>query len=526
MSRNRRLNSLFLMAAVLSLLLATVGRADHKPADSLAKNPGFEAGLDDWSVHVYGAKPTVALDRAVFHEGRQALRISAASPSDTAAGQDIRLKPRQLYRFSGWVRTERLDPHGAPVFGTFQIQQPGGRGIIASGTNHRGDTDWTEVVMYFAAPPNGQARIAVFFVGFGQGTGTAWFDDLKLEEVDASQLPLKITRDRLFASTIDPRQYGQFVEYLCDLIPSMWAEKLYDGSFEGLTPYKFYYLKETDFREQPWYPTGTTNRAYFSLDPVNPVSGRVAQKIAVKDGPPCTVGIAQNGLAVGPDQNCVFSCFLRQEGIQGPVTVRVHREGVEYAACEFSPTGDWKKYRAPLAFSRADSRATLSITFRGPGTLWLDNVSLMPEKTLGGWRTDVVEAVRALKPGVIRFGGSIWTTAIWVNLTGATRSAIRTSASHFAPGAAYSRPAPDSKKSSNSVGQWELSRSFVCACPRSLPKMLPMRWNTSMAELRRRWGNCGHAMAMPNRITSNSGRSAMNGPGRSMKPACPFSARR
>jgi alpha-N-arabinofuranosidase len=30
----------------------------------------------------------------------------------------------------------------------------------------------------------------------------------------------------------------------------------------------------------------------------------------------------------------------------------------------------------------------------------------MPAKTVGGWRPDVVEAVKALKPGVIRFGGS------------------------------------------------------------------------------------------------------------------------
>jgi alpha-N-arabinofuranosidase len=48
----------------------------------------------------------------------------------------------------------------------------------------------------------------------------------------------------------------------------------------------------------------------------------------------------------------------------------------------------------------------LTITFRGPGTLWLDNTSLMPEETVGGWRPDVVAALKALKPGVIRFGGS------------------------------------------------------------------------------------------------------------------------
>src|SRR6185369_15658352 len=49
---------------------------------------------------------------------------------------------------------------------------------------------------------------------------------------------------------------------------------------------------------------------------------------------------------------------------------------------------------------------TITLDFRGPGTIWIDNISLMPEQTIGGWRPDVVRAVRDLKPGVIRFGGS------------------------------------------------------------------------------------------------------------------------
>src|SRR5438105_3440463 len=105
---------------------------------------------------------------------------------------------------------------------------------------------------------------------------------------------LRITRDPACPGTISPLQYGQFVEYLCDLVPGMWAEKLYDGSFEGLTPYDFAYLKETDFREKPWYPTGAGNRADFVRDPSNPVGGRFAQKVAVEGGPPCTVGISQD----------------------------------------------------------------------------------------------------------------------------------------------------------------------------------------------------------------------------------------
>ncbi|HEV3022064.1 MAG TPA: alpha-L-arabinofuranosidase C-terminal domain-containing protein, partial [Pirellulales bacterium] len=302
--------------------------------------------------------------------------------------------------------TRRLDPTGAPVFGTFQVQMPGGQGIIAGGANHDGDTDWTEVPICFQAPPDGRTRVSVFFVGFGKGTGTAWFDDLKLEEVDLARLPLKVTREFLCPGEISPYQYGQFVEYLCDLVPSMWAEKLYDGSFEGLSPYKFAYLKEQDFREKPWYPSGATNRAEISLDLQGPVSGQSSKKIAVVGGTRCTVGISQDGIAVDQGQACTFSCFLRQEGIAGAITVRLHHEDDELARGEMPAGGQWQKAAIRLAPAHADSQATLSIEFQGPGTLWLDNASLMPDGTVGGWRRDVVDAVRALKPGVIRFGGS------------------------------------------------------------------------------------------------------------------------
>jgi alpha-N-arabinofuranosidase len=76
------------------------------------------------------------------------------------------------------------------------------------------------------------------------------------------------------------------------------------------------------------------------------------------------------------------------------------------ATCEFQPGSAWKKFQARLNPSATRTDATLTITFRGPGTLWIDNASLMPEETVGGWRPDVVAALKALKPGVIRFGGS------------------------------------------------------------------------------------------------------------------------
>jgi alpha-N-arabinofuranosidase len=394
-----------LLAAALFLALLAAAPAERRGISPL-QNPDFARKLDGWSLTVHGARPTVEIDTRIVHGGKRSLRISAARPSDTALSQEVRVKPGRWYHLSGWVRTRKLDPRSAPVCGTLQVQRPGGAGILARGANHSGDTDWARVNVYFEAPAGGRVRIVLFFVGFGKGTGTAWFDDLKLAALDLARTPLRVTRKPLFAGEINPLQYGQFVEYLCDLVGSMWAEKLYDGSFEGLTPYKVAYLKETDFREKPWYPTGATNRARYIKDPRDPVGGRFSQKIAVAGKAPCMVGIAQDGLAIARDQPCVFSCYLRQQGVKGPVRVRVHREGKDHATCEFRPTGAWRKYTARLKFSGDEDRATLSLTFRGPGTLWLDSASLMPQKTVGGWRPDVVAAVRALKPGVIRFGGS------------------------------------------------------------------------------------------------------------------------
>src|SRR5436305_459595 len=107
-------------------------------------------------------------------------------------------------------------------------------------------------------------------------------------EAPDSAPALKVTRDPLCPGEISPMQCGQFIEYLCTLVPGMWAEKLCDGGFEGLSAYKFVYLKETDFREKPWYPTGATNRATYTLDSHEPVSGGTCQKIEVGGGAPCT----------------------------------------------------------------------------------------------------------------------------------------------------------------------------------------------------------------------------------------------
>jgi alpha-N-arabinofuranosidase len=395
-------------AAQLASVCLLGGAGSQAAQDSALANPRFDSErlLEGWELTVYGAQPEVLREAGRQPGTGHALCIRATAPSDTALGQEILVAPNRAYRFSGWVRTRALQPDTARVLGTLQVQQPAGRGIIAAGPNGRGDTDWTEVGVFFKAPADGRVRVCLFFAGFGTGTGAAWFADLKLQEVRLEDWPVRITRAPAVSAHISPLQYGQFIEYLCNLVPGMWAEKLYDGSFEGLTPYKFEFIKETDFKEKPWYPSGEVNRAEYSLDRTTKVSGEVSRKISVADGAPGIVGLSQDGVFVSPTQPCDFKCWFKAEGVRQPVRVRLHHGACIYAASEFVPGGGWDKFGCRLVPKARDENATLTIEFSGPGTLWLDNASLMPVETVGGWRPEVVEAVRALKPGIIRFGGS------------------------------------------------------------------------------------------------------------------------
>jgi hypothetical protein len=178
----------------------------------LLTNPGFESGLAGWTRFTsHGAEPQFDLDRSVMREGRQSVRISVNQLSDSGIHQDIVLKPGHRYRFSGWVRTRGLNPNGALVYGTFIIL-PVTHAHSANQPkfNHGGDNEWTEVAIPFEAPADGKVRVVSSHVNFGMGTGTVWFDDLRLVELDqsASGLTSAVSPSAQPRSGIEPAASG------------------------------------------------------------------------------------------------------------------------------------------------------------------------------------------------------------------------------------------------------------------------------------------------------------------------------
>ncbi len=239
----------------------------------------------------------------------------------------------------------------------------------------------------------------------------------RLQESDAVGARLTVTNEPICNATISPYQYGQFIEYLCGLTPSMFAEQVFDGSFEGVPPYRVEFRKETDRLEKPWYPDGAVHRGDFALDTVAPFNGKVSQRITQKPGDPCTLGVSQEGKHVKTGERLRCSLYLRARGLQSPVQVAIWGQGKTYASATFRPAQAWQRFETVLEPNGTDPAATLSISFRGPGTLWIDQVSLMSADNVCGWRRDVAEALKALRPGIIRFGGSTtegfeWTATI------------------------------------------------------------------------------------------------------------------
>ena len=233
-----------------------------------AAEPGIRAQsfLEGWQVVTYGAEAKVESDEEVFREGRHSLRVSAEAPSDTALGQEVEVRPGGWYRFRGWVRTAVSTRSMRRSAGRIRSRRgedrvrsrrarateaiptgPGRPGLSGTGRRSRADR----------AVPR----------GLRQGTRHGLVRRPEPRVVRAVAGAGGHHSRTVAPGRIEPGQYGQFIEYLCDLVPGMWADKLCDGNFEGLSPYTLlHYLKETDFRQHPWYPCGATNRGRFERD--------------------------------------------------------------------------------------------------------------------------------------------------------------------------------------------------------------------------------------------------------------------
>jgi alpha-N-arabinofuranosidase len=158
---------------------------------------------------------------------------------------------------------------------------------------------------------------------------------------------------------------------------------------------------------RPWYADGAVEVAQYSFDTQNPFSSARSQKIVLPVSH-ARAGISQDGFYLKQGVSYKLRLHMRGEG-NAPVWASLHGGGRVIAGpVLLGRAGEkWAAAEAELRADRTTDNATLTIDFEGPASLWLDRVYLIgSDAVLGIWRPDVVAALKAMHPGIIRFGGS------------------------------------------------------------------------------------------------------------------------
>lgn len=410
--------ALFQARLALWTLLPCValGQAPAPGDNGGLRNGGFEATspLNGWTIAPSPPSESgisVRSDTTAAKQGRQSLLLQADRPGSASLAQELFLPVGSVWRASAWIRIEGAS--ASPAAG-LTIETPSGdQGSQRAGG---GTAEWQNVSVRFRVPSPG--RLSVRLTAFrNDAPGKVWFDDVRLDresEAGSARENVEILSNRLSARPIDLKQGGQFIEPLCHLTASMIAQQVESTSFEEEPAWEPSYKREIDQPHRPWYPDGAVHLAHYSLDREHAFNGARSQKIELPAAG-SWAGISQDGFYLKQGRRYRLRFHARGDHALR-LRTWLHGDGgraSEIQSLELKP-GDWQGMDASLAALRSTGNATLTIQFEGPGTLWLDRVYLIDENAvLGIWRPDVVEALKAMNPGVIRFGGSTLEVFEW-----------------------------------------------------------------------------------------------------------------
>ncbi len=414
---------------LLLISVAAIPSAGLAPEPIRLKNTGFEAATpaESWAVDPSEAKQgfSLSLDKTGSKEGHQSLLVSADHPVHFTLRQEVFLPVGTLWRLTGWVKSGASPvPASKDVYADTFIAGPriGIEAQVGDQGYSQGPAspgEWQQESVLFRVPSPG--RINVALNALGNQSGKAWFDDIRLERVPESldEESVTITATKLSKRPIGLGQGGQFIEPLDNLMPSMIAQQVDSTSFEQETPWTYAYKREIDKPHRPWYPDGSVHVATYSFDTHNPFNGKRSQKIELPVAS-TWAALSQDGFYLDAGHSYRLRLHLRSEG-NVRVRASLHGDGSVIAGPVSlgQGTADWRAAEALLTAKRGIRNATLTIEFEGPGTLWLDRVYLIDkDAVLGLWRPDVVNALAAMHPGIVRLGGSTIEPFEWEDTVG------------------------------------------------------------------------------------------------------------
>ncbi|HHV54653.1 MAG TPA: DUF1080 domain-containing protein [Firmicutes bacterium] len=171
-----------------------------------------------------------------------------------------------------------------------------------------------------------------------------------------------------------------------------------------------------------WLPTGNASgKVRVQPSDTNPLNSKRSLEMIVAEDLPAPEGIRQLNVPAREGVTLDGYVYLRSPDSTGPVEVGLREKGggeVYARACLQNIESDWKKHTFRLTPAKSDLDAEFYIAVQKAGTYYIDQVSLMPLANRVGlpFRDDLLEAVKALKPTIVRWpGGCFASTYNWTD---------------------------------------------------------------------------------------------------------------
>ena len=167
-------------------------------------------------------------------------------------------------------------------------------------------------------------------------------------------------------------------------------------------------------------PLNKNNPTYetVSVDKKGELSNLGYAALFNENGEYSASGLEKGAMHFTKGETYTFTCFLKNENYDGKIGVYLNSSSNKNDVVQLDlgklNNKSWKKFTAKLT-SSANEVGELTVKFSGSGALCIDSVSLTPDSSYGAgdemWknaclRSDLVSALKELKPGFIRFPGT------------------------------------------------------------------------------------------------------------------------
>lgn len=177
-----------------------------------------------------------------------------------------------------------------------------------------------------------------------------------------------------------------------------------------------------------WQALPGTTAALSREKPLNAMN-TVSMELTTGQGTGGVINTGYWGVSLVKETSYTVSLYLRSPQ-DPPINVSIALLGNSSAAVDMyaeaslcATSAAWQRCSVELVPSETDHQAQVAVLFRGPGTLAIDMVSMFPTENvrkgsghLNPWpfRQDLLEALRDLRPGFLRFPGGCYVEGDWL----------------------------------------------------------------------------------------------------------------